>query len=240
MDEQRDSDRITIRIRRSHLYLMVGLLVGFGAGLLVTRATGSRTTTGAGADGAPGAPPAAIVDVDTEGRPSRGPDDAPVTVVEFTDYECPFCARHFRETYGPLLSKYEGQLQYVTRNFPIPQLHPLAEKAAEAAECAHEQGRFWEYHDLLFERSPLLGPDSLRAYAGRTGVDLAEFEECLTSGRMAEIVARDVQDGFAYGVSGTPTFFVNGRRLVGVFSLPAFSSYIDEALEQVDDSDSDG
>ncbi len=240
MDEQRDSDRITIRIRRSHLYLLVGLLVGFGAGLLVTQATGSRTTTSAGADGASGSPPAAIVDVDTEGRPSRGPEDAPVTVVEFTDYECPFCARHFRETYRPLLSKYEGRLNYVTRNFPIPQLHPLAQKAAEAAECAHEQGRFWEYHDLLFERSPLLGPDSLRAYAGTTGLDTAEFEECLTSGRMAGIVAQDVQDGFAYGVTGTPTFFVNGKRLVGTFPLTDFSSHIDEALEQVDASDSDG
>ncbi len=238
MDEPRDQDRVTIRIRKSHLYLAVGLLVGFGAGLLVTRATGPETTpVAARPDGAPGGQPPAIVDVDTEGRPSRGPDDAPVTVVEFTDYECPFCAQHFRQTYAPLLSRYEGTIKYVTRNFPIPQLHPLAQKAAEAAECAHAQGRFWEYHDLLFERSPLLGPDSLRAYAVRTGLDTSEFEECLTSGRMADLVARDVQDGFAYGVTATPTFFVNGKRLVGVFSLADFSVHVDEALERAGASD---
>ncbi len=118
------------------------------------------------------------------------------------------------------------------RNFPLSSIHPQAQQAAEAAECAEEQGRFWEYHDFLFQRSPALGVEHVTAYAAEAGLDTERFEDCLESGRKADVVAADFEDGLSYGVSGTPTFFINGRRVVGTLSLDEFESYIDAALDE--------
>ncbi|MBI4502762.1 MAG: DsbA family protein [Gemmatimonadetes bacterium] len=225
-------DTVTLAIKKHYLYLGLGVVIGFGAGYATAMALRRGVLVGPEAAVAGSAEPAAIVDVAVEGRPYRGRADAPVTVVEFTDYQCPFCARHFRETYRQLLSRYADTVRYVVRNFPIAALHPQAQKAAEAAECADEQGAFWRYHDLLFERAPALDVESLRAYAAEAGLDRGRFDACLASGRKASIVAKDLADGVAYGLTATPTFFINGRRVVGAATLAEFEAQISAALRQ--------
>lgn len=217
------------------MHLAAALVVGFGGGILVMGLLQARGP--ASSAGFEPLPPvtasSAPIDVSTEGRPYKGPADAPVTVVEFTDYECPYCAQHFRETYSELLSRYDRELRYVIRNFPVSTLHPHAQLAAVAAECAHDQGRFWDYHDLLFERSPALERADLLTYAREARLDLDAFEGCIESEEMAAIVERDFQDGVAYGVRATPTFFINGRRVVGALALDQFVPLIDAALEEL-------
>jgi protein-disulfide isomerase len=177
----------------------------------------------------PGMPPARFVPVD--GRPSRGPADAPITVVEFTDYECPFCKRHTTETYPLINANYGGEIRYVIRNFPLTSIHPHAQKAAEAAECAFDQGLFWEYHDKLFAESPDLQVDRLKQYAGEVGLDQAAFSQCLDSGQKRQLVEADFQDAVALGLRGTPGFFVNGRALYGAQPLRMFEAYF-QALSE--------
>ena len=180
------------------------------------------------------APSSDFVHVDYENRPYRGPADAPVIVIEFTDYQCPFCARYFQQTYPTLLTEYGDRIRYVIRNFPITSIHPHAAKAAEAAECAADQDTFWEYHDVLFQRQASLDVTSLKHYATELGLDGDRFEACLDSGEKAEIVAADVRDGRAYRLNGTPTFFINGRRLVGAQPLAVFEHFIEQALREAD------
>jgi protein-disulfide isomerase len=171
---------------------------------------------------------------DLPGRPYLGPANAPVTFVEFTDYECPFCGRYFQETYPTLLAVYGDRIKFAIRNFPLMSIHPRAAKAAEAAECAADQDRFWEYHDMLFENQDALGVASLKQYATDLGLSRVRFAECLDSGEKAAVVAADVRDGRAYMLNGTPTFFVNGRRIVGAQPLAVFELYIEQALQEAD------
>ncbi len=167
-----------------------------------------------------------------EARPYRGPADAPVTIVEFTDYQCPFCTRHYQQTYPLLLEEYGDRVKYIVRNFPIVQNHPHAMKAAEAAECAFDQGKFWDYHDRLFENNTALNSKNLRRYAEDVGLDTLRFNECLGSGRKSQIVARDLEDGSRNGVRGTPTFFINGEVLIGAQPYEVFRYYIETALRE--------
>ncbi len=233
MSTNGESETITVSIKKHHMYLGLGVVLGFGVGYATAMVLSLRVAAAPAAVAAlPDFGELTSVEVQIEGRPYRGPDDAPVTLLEFTDYECPFCAQHFRQTYPGLLSEYEGKLKYVIRNFPLSNIHPQAQRAAEAAECAEEQGRFWEYRDLLFQRSPALSMEHLTAYAADVGLDTERFEDCLQSGRKADVVAEDFEDGLSYGVSGTPTFFINGRRVVGTLSMDEFESYIDAALDE--------
>jgi len=153
---------------RKYLFLAAGLLLGFAAGFLVggeIAFQGGGSASGGTSGSSAGQP--TLVPSD---RPSRGPSDAPVTIVEFTDYECPYCRRYYRQTYHRLLEEFEGEVRYVVRNYPLS-IHPNARKAAEAAECAHNQGRFWDYHDHLFENADALEPDDLRRHARDLGLD---------------------------------------------------------------------
>jgi protein-disulfide isomerase len=154
-----------------------------------------------------------------------------VTLVEFTDYQCPYCARHFRTTFDSLIASNPGQLRYVVRNFPVTSLHADAEKAAEAAECAFDQGKFWEYHSALFKRSPRLAPDTLKAIAMQLGMNMASFQDCVASGKKESVIRHDMDDARQYGVQGTPTFFINGRIVVGAQPLAVFQGEIDRALQ---------
>ncbi len=236
-----DHDTVTFTIRKIHLYVTVALVVGFGGGfgfaawLMPPRGTPGTDPLRAiqSASLAPAAAPNrnSIVQVATEGRPTRGPRGAPVTVVEFTDYQCPFCRRHFQEIYPTLLAEYDSDIRYVVRNFPMSSIHPWAQKASEAAECALDQGRFWEYHDALFQHVTALGTDSLKRYAVDVGLTPARFNRCLDSGEKAQVVSKDIQDARSYGVSGTPTFFINGEILIGAQPLAVFKTRIDQALQ---------
>ncbi len=149
-------------------------------------------------------------DLSIAGAPALGAADAPVTLVEFTDYQCPFCRRHFAQTMPQLVKVYieTGKLRYVMREFPIQSIHPKALKAAEAALCAGDQGRYWDMHEAFFADQRKLAPEDLKAHAEGLGLDVAGFSECLDGGRYAERVQKDLADGIKAGVRGTPTFFL--------------------------------
>ena len=163
-----------------------------------------------------------LVNIDVEGRPYFGSEDAPVTIVEFVDYECPFCGRHARETLPKLRREYEGAIKYVIFNFPISRLHPFAHQAGRATACAQEQGKFWEYHGLLFQNQQALDLDSLTLYAEGMGLNTTDFSTCLDSDAKAKQVLDDVQAAQSYGVRATPTFFINGKILVGALPFSSF------------------
>jgi predicted DsbA family dithiol-disulfide isomerase len=163
--------------------------------------------------------------------PAKGPESAAVTIVEFSDFECPFCKR-IVPTLNQIMDDYDGQVRLVFRQFPLNAIHPNAQKAAEASLCADEQGKFWELHDAIFESSDGLGVASLKSRAAEIGLDEAEFGECLDSGRFAEQVAEDVTAGRALGVSGTPALFINGRYLSGAQPYEVIARVIDDELQR--------
>jgi len=179
--------------------------------------------------------------------PMLGRADAPVTLVEFSDYQCPFCQRFFATTLPTLKKDYidAGKVRYVFRDFPL-EMHPHARKAAEAAHCAGEQGKYWEMHDMLFQHQAALAPPQLAEHARTLGVDEAKFAECLSSGRHAPRVERGLADGAAAGVQGTPGFvvgktqtgdMVEGTPIRGAQPLETFRRIIDLILaEPVDQS----
>ncbi len=163
--------------------------------------------------------------------PNKGPDGAPVTIVEFSDFECPFCGRvnpsiaKIRDTYG-------DQVQIVFRQFPL-EIHRNARKAGEAALCADEQGQFWAMHDAMFGDQKNLAVDGLKAIAAQIAdLDTGSFDDCLDSGKHAETVESDLKAGARAGVSSTPAFFVNGRYLAGAQPFELFAEIIDDELER--------
>ena len=175
--------------------------------------------------------------------PMLGRADAPVTLVEFSDYQCPFCQRFFATTLSAIKKQYvdTGTVRYVFRDFPLDQMHPQARKAAEAAHCAGELGKYWEMHDVLFQNQKALAPPQLAEHARTVGVDGAKFDECLSSGRHAARVTRGLTDGAALGVQGTPTFVVGktkpgdvveGTPIRGAQPLETFRRIIDQTLAE--------
>jgi protein-disulfide isomerase len=168
-----------------------------------------------------------VVEVGTGGRPEKGPKDAPVTMIVFSDYECPFC-RRAEATVEQVLKTYEGKIRYVFRDYPLP-FHQKARPAAVAANCAIPQGKYWEYNQKLFTSD--LGPDSYKKMAGDLGMDQKKFDECVAKNDQASI-EKDVADGGAVGVNGTPAFFINGRMLSGAQPFEAFKDVIDQEIAQ--------
>lgn len=160
--------------------------------------------------------------------PVRGRDDAPLELIEFSDFDCPYCKRA-TETIARLMEQFEGQIRFIYKDYPLPS-HPNAFKAAEAGNCAHEQGRFWELHDTMFASQGALDVESLKGYAEELGLDGGAFEECLDSGRHSATVDRDMRAGFRYGVSSTPTLFLNGRTILGAVPYETFVEIIREEL----------
>src|SRR5215475_12022025 len=154
-----------------------------------------------------------------------GPADAPVAVVEYGDYECPFCRGAARDLHR-MLDLYPGSIRFVFRNFPIPQLHPHAEQAAEAAEAAAAQDRFWEMYELLLRPSSGLDLDSLLGYARDIGLDLDQFGKEVTGAAHAAKIEQDVREGVRNGVNATPKFYVDGRRIDGKFPLEGLEDAI--------------
>ena len=163
----------------------------------------------------------------------KGKENAPVTMVEFSDYECPFCGRHFEQTYSQIIKEYvdTGKVKLVYRDFPLD-FHPNAQKAAEAAECAGEQNKYWEMHDKLFENQQALGINNLKQYAKEIGLNTDKFNNCLDSGEMTSEVSKDIQDGQAVGISGTPGFIINGQLVSGAQPFSAFKQIIEQELNK--------
>jgi protein-disulfide isomerase len=171
------------------------------------------------------------VPVEVGDAPVRGNPAAPVTVVEFSDFQCPYCVRA-RPAVAAVREAYGDKVRWVFRHFPLG-FHQYAEKAGEAAACAGDQGRFWEMHDRLWANSTKLAVDDLKGYATALALDRKAFDDCLESGRYAGLLQRDQEAGAGYGVSGTPAFFVNGRPLVGAQPPEAFRAVIDDELQRV-------
>jgi protein-disulfide isomerase len=157
----------------------------------------------------PPAPP--VFNIATDDQPTKGNASAAVTVVEFTDYQCPTCAKT-QPVLERLIAEYGDRVRFVVRDFPLQQ-HPDASKAAEAAEAAREQGKYWDFTAILFHNQSALGVEQLKQYAGVLGLDRAKFDAALASGKYADQVQRDILDGQKVGVNGTPSFFINGRRV---------------------------
>jgi protein-disulfide isomerase len=162
--------------------------------------------------------------------PSRGPADAPIQIVEFSDFQCPFCFR-----VGPSLKQvfdtYGDRIHLVYREYPLPN-HPNAKPASEAGLCANEQGKFWPFHDRLFASQQRLGGSDLKQHAADLGLDAARFNACVDSHKYADQVEADIRAGNEAGVNGTPAFFINGRLLSGAQPFEEFKKIIDDELAQ--------
>ncbi len=193
------------------------------------------------APSAPAAETQTIVSID--GGAIKGDKNAKVTLVEFTDYQCPFCSRHMRDTFPQIENDYikTGKVRYVLREFPLESIHPQAVKAAEAANCSGEQGKYWEMHDRLFANQNALAPAQLPSHAEALNLDAAKFKSCLDGGKYTVKVRKDLNDAQKYGVTGTPTFFVGLtdpkssdvkaiRKIVGAQTFAAFKDAIDTLL----------
>ena len=193
------------------------------------------------APSAPAAETQTIVSID--GGAMKGDKNAKVTLVEFTDYQCPFCSRHMRDTFPQIENDYikTGKIRYVLREFPLESIHPQAVKAAEAAGCASDQGKYWEMHDRLFANQNALAPAQLTSHAEALSLDAAKFKTCLDTGKFTAKVRKDLSDAQKYGATGTPTFFIGltdpkssdvkaVRKIVGAQTYAAFKDAIDTLL----------
>jgi protein-disulfide isomerase len=237
-----DDEEDTITFKRSHFFsalsiltFFAGILVGYiiwGTGLLQRLGLSSPTAAqveGSVAEAVTAEPQYIRYDVPTEGFYSRGPDDAPITIVEFSDYQCPFCRRWHAEVSQDLFAAYPGQVRLVFRNLPLTSIHPDAFSAAEAAMCAGEQNAYWDYHDKLFG-GQLLGTGVYLQYAKDLSLDLTSFETCINDRKYQSEIQADSDFAINLGVRSTPTFFINGLALVGAQPLEVFKQIIDKEL----------
>ena len=175
------------------------------------------------------APPPTIVDPRVSNYandPSIGPLDAPITIIAFEDFQCPYCGAAWPHI-KTLINKHGDQVRLIYRDFPIASIHPDANNAAQAGACAHEQGQFWPYHDRLYQNQDRLSVPDLKRYAEELNFDTGLFDDCLDTGKYASEVDEDFQDGVAAGVAGTPTFFINGNVVSGVINEAGFDQIVD-------------
>jgi len=175
-----------------------------------------------------------IVEVNEDDDPFLGSENAKITIIEFSDYQCPFCRRFWTDSLPQLKEEYinTGKVKFVYRDFPLSSIHPAAQAGAEAAECAKDQGKYWEMHDKLFQEQSRLGSDDLKKWAAEIGLNGQEFNQCFDSRKYKSEVEKDHSDGVKAGVTGTPTFFINGRKVVGAVQYQTLKSIIEEELNK--------
>jgi protein-disulfide isomerase len=217
------------------LAFIVGVLAGYlywgwGPGATPAIAKAVRATLAAQASDANQAQQIKRYDVPIDDDPVLGPEDAAITIIEFSDYECPFCRKWHLETFERLMETYPGQIRFVFRDFPLTSLHPNAAPAAEAANCAGEQSRYWEFNEALFSGRYPLSAQAYTQYASELGLKMNDFEECVNSRRYQEEVIADLEWAVDLGVRSTPTFFINGLPLVGAQPYEVFKQVIDKEL----------
>lgn len=228
----------TFTFKRSHFYAVMTVLA-FAAGVLLGyvmwgfepggQASTAQTAAKLSDPVATEAPQFKRYDIPSEGFPSIGPTNAPITIVEFSDYQCPFCRRWHQEVYEPLLAAYPGKIKLVYRNLPLTSIHPDALSAAEAAMCAGEQDAYWPYHEKLFG-SENLGTPVYTQYAQDLSLDMQKFETCLKDQKYQAAIEADSDFALNLGVRSTPTFFINGLAIVGAQPLDVFKQVIDKEL----------
>ncbi len=201
--------------------------------LAVLAFKGNNSSAPTGGTVADDTAPAAVVDFEDllDDDAVKGDDDAPVTIIEWSDFECPFCGRFYSDTLPSIEEQYikTGKVKLIYRDFPLS-FHANAQKAAEAAECAGEQKKYWEMHDLLFENGVQGGVAGFKQYAKRLGLNTAKFDQCLDSGAMAGEVRKDMADGTTAGIQGTPGFLVNGKLVSGAQPFSVFQQVIEAEL----------
>lgn len=229
--QQPDDDLRTIRIRRSHFYAAL-MPLAFGVGVAYGYFLWGRDPSPlAGAQGSYSAPVERLA-VETDDDPALGAENAPITIVEFSDYNCPYCRAWHQQVFGPLLDAYPNQIRFVYRDFPIVGGGAPGLAAAQAANCAGEQQAYWDYHAALFSGEFPLDSRGFHAAAEAVGLDAAALAGCVESGRYDAEVRADLRYGAGLGVSGTPTFFINGIPLVGAQPLERFVEIIEAELER--------
>ena len=226
----------TVTFKRSHFYAIM-VVFSFAVGILVGYVAWGRNAVPQQVAAAPAEtanpdadPTYTRYDIPTEGFPSLGPEDAPITLVEFSDYQCPYCKRWHDEVYQQLLAAYPGQIRFVYRQFPLTSIHPDAMSAAIASMCAEDQDSFWQFHDKLFSDEYGLGRDAFTKYAADLGLNTSAFETCLNSGKFDDFIQQDMNFSLNLGIRSTPTFFVNGLAVVGAQPLDVFKKVIDKEL----------
>jgi protein-disulfide isomerase len=231
-----EKDGDTLVFKRSHLYavlLPLTFVVGLSVGYLFwgRPAPAEQATAVTQAAQAPSGQEQAVqrYNVSEDGDPSIGPQDAPITIVEFSDYECPYCKRWYNEVYLRLREEYADQVRVVFRDFPLYSIHPNAEPAAVAANCAEKQGEYWEFHNRLFAGEQL-GETTYLQYAQDLGLNLDEFKDCLDSEEQVSEIRGDYEYASGLGVRSTPTFFLNGLPIVGAQPYEVFKQVIDQEL----------
>lgn len=182
----------------------------------------------------------AKVDVSVDDDPILGNKNAKVTIIEFSDYQCPFCRSFWKDALVQIRKDYvdTGKVRFVYRDYPLS-FHPMAMPSAQASECADDQGKYWEFHDKLFSEQEKLGQGTvtytvldLKKWAAAIGLNAGQFNQCLDSGKYKAEVEKDMADGTAAGVSGTPSTFINGRQIVGAQPYASFKTIIDEELNK--------
>ncbi len=221
----------TVTFKRSHFYSVL-VVLAFAVGILTGYIAWGRDG-GTGQTAAAPTPTAQVArryDIPTDGFYSIGPEDAVITLVEFSDYQCPYCQKWHSQVYKQLMAAYPGRIRLVYRNLPLTQIHPQAMNAAEAAMCAGDQNAYWQFHDKLFENSATLNDDLYTRLASDIGLDVSTFESCLTSHKHKADIEADMQFAINLGVQSTPTFFINGLAVVGAQPLNVFQQVIDDEL----------
>ncbi len=223
--------------------IIVGYVIANGMnGLVLTGPAVAPSAPPAIADGAaPAIPPTNDTPATVDDDPMIGDEDAQITMIEFTDYQCPFCGRHFTQTHSQIKANYidTGKVKLITRDFPLS-FHPHAQKAAEATECADDQGKFMEMHDKLFElqgtwSNTTDAPGTFKQYAADLGLNAGTFDTCLDSGKYKDEVAKDMADGSASGIDGTPGFWILGpdgqsQKISGAYPYESFKAAFDGML----------
>ncbi len=230
----------TVTFKRSHFYSALTVLA-FAAGVLLGYAVWGMQPAAATAQNMdqPSGPIAEApvaeqtdftrYDIPTENAYAIGPADAPITIVEFSDYQCPYCRRWHEQVYEPLLAAYPGKIRLVYRHLPLTSIHPDAFSAAEAAMCAGEQDAYWQYHEKLFGGDSL-GNSAYIRYAQDLGLNMDTFEACMNDRKYQPAVEADSNFAINLGIRSTPTFFINGLAVVGAQPLEVFQQVIDREL----------
>jgi protein-disulfide isomerase len=242
IEEKKEKKFITFKINKSALqaFLIPGVfLLGLWVGYLSWGKDIPQTAIVPAAD-APSNPSAlengqqAKFEIDVlETDPTLGDENALITIVEFSDFECPYCKRHNQEVLGKIIDTYGNQIQYVFKDFPLYGIHPNAIGAAVAAHCANQQNSFWEYHDLIFGDSLGFSDDAYMQYAIDINLDVNQFALCLTSDSAVSLVQNNYELGESLGVASTPSFFINGTALIGAQPFEVFSQVIEAELAKV-------
>lgn len=238
-----------VRTYTTPILVTLAVIVAFLAGMFVIKylggeKTGEQEGKVAQSSPAPAAPQEQgavlseeqIVKIETGGAGIKGEEGAPITIVEFSEYQCPFCGKYVDEAYSQIWEEYGDKLYYIFRDYPLA-MHPHAQKLAEVARCAGDQGQYWEMHDLIFEEREEWSQKedietNINGFVSQLGLDKEEFDSCLSSGKYSQAVKDDLQLGTEIGVRGTPTFFINGQKLVGAQPFASFKAIIDAELAE--------